>query len=196
MKRTRPVPEPVVLGRDGLLHFQQQLGVAPHLVDGADLRADALVGGVGKRAALPRSALDQHVVPTLDELTRAGWGQRDPILVGLDLLGDADSHREPGNLTFSILDTFSLHTRAIFVDRLKPEGGPRPAPMGCPEGSGPGQALDQGTLLRAEPRWLARRGVLADVVGIAGGGDDDVDPLVGQRPFDERLRPRRDPELA
>ena len=69
----------------------------PDVVDGRDRRARALVGLVRERAPDPRSRLDDHVVAALDELARAGRSQRDPVLLWLDLLGDADPHGR-GNL--------------------------------------------------------------------------------------------------
>ena len=47
---------------------------------------------VGEGAALARPRLDEHVVPALDELPGAGRRERDAVLVGLDLLDDADLH--------------------------------------------------------------------------------------------------------
>ena len=84
--------QPRVLGRDRLLHLEQQLAALPDVVDRDDLRADALVGRVGERAARARAGLDRHLVAAVDQLERAGRRQRDPVLVGLDLLGDADPH--------------------------------------------------------------------------------------------------------
>ncbi len=63
----------------------------PHVVDRDDLRPGALVVGVGERAAVAGGRLDEHLVPALHELARARRGQRDAVLVGLDLLGDADA---------------------------------------------------------------------------------------------------------
>ena len=47
-------------------------------------------------AAHARAALDEHVVPGADELVRAGRGQRDAVLVVLDLAGYTDSHALSG----------------------------------------------------------------------------------------------------
>ena len=110
------VAEPVVLRGHRLLHLQQELDVAPDVLDRHELDALGLVRRVREGAPLPGAALDEHVVPTLDELASTGRRQRDAVFVGLDLLGDADPHLEPGNLTFRTTDTFSLHTRAIFRD--------------------------------------------------------------------------------
>ena len=46
-----PFAQAAVLGRDRLLHLEQQLGFAPDVVDRAIRRADRLVRGVGERAA-------------------------------------------------------------------------------------------------------------------------------------------------
>ena len=48
--------------------------------------------GVGDGAADARAALDEHVVAGADELARPGRGQRDAVLVVLDLAGYTDSH--------------------------------------------------------------------------------------------------------
>ena len=82
-----------VLGRERLLDLEQELGLAPDVVDRSQRRADGPVGVVGEGAALPRAGLDEHVVTALDELARPGRGQRDPVLVRLDLLDDSDLHR-------------------------------------------------------------------------------------------------------
>ena len=84
--------QPPVLGLDRLLHLEHELGALPHLVDRDDPRADALVVGVGERAADAGALLDRDVVPAVDQLERAGGRQRDAVLVRLDLLGDADPH--------------------------------------------------------------------------------------------------------
>ena len=84
--------QPVLLG-NGLLHLEDQLGVGPDLVSRAgDACPDRLVGTVPKRAPLPRPRLDEDVVTTLEQLTRACRRERDAVLVGLDLAGDADLH--------------------------------------------------------------------------------------------------------
>ena len=57
----------------------------------------ALVRVVRKGAADAGAALDDDLVPALHELARAGGRQRDPVLLRLDLLGDADAHGR-GNL--------------------------------------------------------------------------------------------------
>ena len=74
----------------GSFTLSSRSAVAPDLVDRRDPRADALVVGVGERAPEPGAGLDDDVVAAADELERAGRRQRDAVLVGLDLLGDAD----------------------------------------------------------------------------------------------------------
>ena len=86
--------------------------------------------------------------------------------------------------------------RAIFAVRVKPEGGPRPAPGRCLEGSCLRQVLDELALLGPQPRRLARGGVLPRVLRVPGRGDHSVDPLVRERPLEQGLRPGRDPEVA
>ena len=52
-------------------------------------RAGALVVGVGERASGAGARFDEHVMAALDEFPRASRGQRDAVLVGLDLFGYA-----------------------------------------------------------------------------------------------------------
>jgi hypothetical protein len=83
-----------VLRGQRLLHLEQELGFAPDVLGAARQRgADRTVGVVEKGAALPRSGLDEDVVPALDELARTRGRQRHAVLVGLDLLDDANLHR-------------------------------------------------------------------------------------------------------
>ncbi len=158
-----PFPEPAVLRRHGLLHLEQELDVAPDVFDGHDLDALGLVRRVREGAALPRALLHEHVVSALNQLASTGRRQRDAVLVGLDLFGDADPHLEPRNLTFRgllafrTLGTFSLHTRVIFRSRLKTEGGKRPAPGSCPDGSRLREAVNQPAAGRACRRRTPRR---------------------------------------
>ncbi len=51
-----------------------------------------LVVGVGDRAALARSLLNQYLVPVLGELAGADRGQRDPVFLLLDLGRDSNLH--------------------------------------------------------------------------------------------------------
>ncbi len=92
VKSTRPSRRRRVLGLDRLLDLEQQLGRLPDLVDAHDPRADRRVLVVREGAADAGAGLDEHVVALLDELERARGRQRDAVLVGLDLLGDADLH--------------------------------------------------------------------------------------------------------
>ena len=85
-----PLAQARVLRLDRLLDLEEELRVGPHRLDGADLRAGALVVGVGERAPVAGGRLDEHVMAALDELARARRGERDAVLVGLDLFGDAD----------------------------------------------------------------------------------------------------------
>ena len=84
--------QPAVLGTDGLLHLEQKLGVGPHVVDRADPRTRRLVRRVGERAPLAGAGLDDDIVPALPELPRPCRGERDAVLVGLDLSGNTDLH--------------------------------------------------------------------------------------------------------
>ncbi len=53
-------------------------------------RSGALVLRVGERAPVAGGRLDEHLVAALDQLTGARRRERDAVLVGLDLLRDAD----------------------------------------------------------------------------------------------------------
>ena len=167
VKRTSPSRSRPYSGGDRLLDLEQELGLAPDVIDRHDAGARrASYAASGNALPSPAPVLDEHVVAALDELARAGRRQRDAVLVGLDLLGDADLHLEPRNLTFSTLSAHSRCTHARFSPLgCKPEGGTRPAPEGCPEGSRLREALDELALLWPEPRRLAGSGVLADVSG-------------------------------
>ncbi len=111
----------LVLPRDRLLHLQQQFRLAPGLVDRHDLSADRLVRRVREGAARSRARLDEHVVPLLDELAGPRRRQRDAVLVGLDLLCDADPHLEPGNLRR--LSAFEAGLRCYPEGRLHGHAG-------------------------------------------------------------------------
>ena len=58
----------------------------------SDAGALRLEVGVGDRAALAGPGLDQHLVAVFGQLAHAGRRDRDPVLVGLDLAGNADLH--------------------------------------------------------------------------------------------------------
>ena len=84
--------QPLVLGGDRLLHLQQQLGLRPDVVDGADPRSCRLVRRVGERAPLAGTSLDDDVMTPLPEFTRARRRERDAVLVRLDLPCNTDLH--------------------------------------------------------------------------------------------------------
>ncbi len=86
VKRTSPSRRRRILGCDRLLHLQQQLGAIPDIIDRHDLRARALVVRIRQRAAVAGGRLDQDVVSLVHELARARRRQRDPVLIGFDLL--------------------------------------------------------------------------------------------------------------
>ena len=85
--------EPGVLLCDRLLHLQQELRRAPHLVDRGDPRADRGVGVVGEARADAGVLLDGDLVAVLHELERACGREGDAILALLDLPGNSDPHR-------------------------------------------------------------------------------------------------------
>jgi hypothetical protein len=82
-----------VLRRQRLLDLEQELSLAPDLLGRGQRGADRPVCVVQEGAPVPRAGLDEHVVPAFDELAGAGGGERDAVLVGLDLLDDSDLHR-------------------------------------------------------------------------------------------------------
>ena len=86
-----PFAQPRVLGLDRLLDLQQEVGLAPGLVDRDDPGTRPLVLLVGERAPLPRRRLDENLVPALDQLAGARRRERHAVLVGLDLLRNADT---------------------------------------------------------------------------------------------------------
>ena len=92
VKSTRPSRRRGYSGRDRLLHLEQQLGALPDLVDRPGPRTHRGVRLVRKPGANARRLLDDHLVAALHELERARRRQRDAVLVGLDLFGDADPH--------------------------------------------------------------------------------------------------------
>ena len=81
-----------VLLRQRLLHLEDQLGLAPHLLDRRERRSLARVLLVADAAAEPGAALDDHAVLALDEGAGAGRGQRHALLAGLDLARHPDDH--------------------------------------------------------------------------------------------------------
>ena len=87
-----PFTEPWILRRNRLLHLEQELGALPDFVDGRDPGAVRLVLLVGELAAGASTGLDDDIVPALDQLARTCGRQRDPVLLRLDLLRDADAH--------------------------------------------------------------------------------------------------------
>src|SRR6185295_14536326 len=86
----------------GLLHLQDQVGIAEHVLGGRnDARSLGLVVRVRDRAALPGPTLNQDLVTVLGELARPDRRQRDAVLVGLDLGGDADLQARTSSLVVS-----------------------------------------------------------------------------------------------
>ena len=78
---------------DRLLHLQDEVRLAPDLVRRAEHScAGPLELGVPDRAAFPRSALDQHPMAAVGQRAHARGGDRDAVLVVLQLAGDAYVH--------------------------------------------------------------------------------------------------------
>ena len=84
--------ELLVLAVQRLLHLQHHLRLAPDRVDVGDRGAGGDVVVVRDGAALAGAGLDHDLMAAVDQLARAGVGQRDAVLVLLDLLGYADLH--------------------------------------------------------------------------------------------------------
>ena len=86
-------PQAVVLGRHRFLDLEQQVGVGPHLLGGAEqLGAGRLEIRVGDRRALAGAGLDQHLVAAVGQRGDAGRGDGHPEFVVLGLGRNADSH--------------------------------------------------------------------------------------------------------
>ena len=85
--------QPGVLLRDRLLHLQDELPGLPHLVGpGQDRCPGGGEVGVGDGRADARAGLDEDLVARADKLVHTRWRDRDPVLVVLDLFGDAHLH--------------------------------------------------------------------------------------------------------
>src|SRR6478672_10477072 len=84
--------ELLVLAVQRFLHLQHHLRLAPDRVDVGDRGAGGDVVVVRDGAALAGPGLDHDLMAAVDELARAGVGQRNAVLVLLDLLGYADLH--------------------------------------------------------------------------------------------------------
>ena len=81
------------LDRLRLLDLDHHLGLAEHgLGVGDDRRPLRLVVGVEDRAAGAGAGLDQHLVTVFGHLADARGGDRDPVLVVLDLGRNPDLH--------------------------------------------------------------------------------------------------------
>ena len=84
--------QPRVLRCDRLLDLEQEIGARPDVVHRRDRRPGTFVRVVEERAPDACARLHEDLVPALDELARTGGCQRDPVLLLLDLLRDADPH--------------------------------------------------------------------------------------------------------
>src|SRR5207237_5869274 len=88
--------EPLAQGRvwrgERLLHLRDELRLCPDRGGVAEPAPHTLVRGVGERAPPAGACLHDHLVTALDELASTGRCKRDPVLVRLDLLDDADFH--------------------------------------------------------------------------------------------------------
>ena len=88
--------ELLALGRQRLLHFDDQLGARVDRIRiGRDLGAGRLVVGVGETGPEPGIVLHKHAMAVGGQLAHRRGHQADAVFVILDLLGDADQHRPP-----------------------------------------------------------------------------------------------------
>jgi hypothetical protein len=87
-----PFTEPSVLLRERLLDLQNHVRRRPDVVHGRDLRTHVHVVGVREGTADARARLDDDLVTARSQLAGSGGRESDPVLVLLDLLGDADPH--------------------------------------------------------------------------------------------------------
>ena len=163
-----PLPEPWVLLFEWLLHLEDEVGGLPDLVDGRDASADAFVVGVGERASVSRTSLDDELIAALHELAGACRSERDAILVLLDLFRDADLH---GARTIPRADPAALDKNAGLSRTTRP-GEPVASGRSAPENA-------------AQPRLAARpervlelllREGLVDPAGRRVPVEDDSDP--------------------
>ncbi len=84
---------PVVFLGDRLLDLEDEVAGLPDVVGGGqDLRARAGEVGVRDRRAAAGALLHVDLVAVADQLMHAGRGDRDPVLVILDFLGNPDLH--------------------------------------------------------------------------------------------------------
>jgi hypothetical protein len=84
-----------VFARDGLLDLQDEIGTVPGLGSGVDdPRARCRVVSVRDSGSRARARLHENLVPVPPERVRSARGERDAILVVLDLGGYRDSHSD------------------------------------------------------------------------------------------------------
>ena len=87
------LPEIPVLALEGLLHFEEEIGLAP---DGfcrvGDLCTGPLIIRVGETSVDTRVLLNNDLVPGTDQLLDAGVVHRHAIFVVLDFPHDTDFH--------------------------------------------------------------------------------------------------------
>ena len=146
-----PVAEPAVLGVDRLLDLEQQLGVAPDVVDRDDLRADRLVRVVGECAALARALLDEDVVARV-----ARARARRPGVSATRYSSDLISLATPIFIASraTLPSTLSAHSRCRHVVIFARYGSNRWVARGRP----PGVMSRRVRSARAARRACARRG--------------------------------------
>jgi hypothetical protein len=107
-EQDEPFAKTLVLLAHRLLDLQQKLGLAPHLLDRHDARADIDVHVVRERASLARTGLDEHVVAAPSQLEGARRCERNAVLVRLDLFCDTDLHARATLHAPSARDTCAL----------------------------------------------------------------------------------------
>ena len=81
-----------VLDRERLLDLDDHVGLGEHVVDLGQLGAGGLVGGVVEARPDAGALLDDDRVAGAHELLHPDGGDRDAVLLVLDLLRNADDH--------------------------------------------------------------------------------------------------------
>ena len=173
MKRSSPSRSRGYSAGERLLHLEQRARTSPQTSSTDAIRAPtASYAASGNALPSPAPASTSTSWPRSDELARAGGRQRDAVLVGLDLLGDADPH---GAQTLAVSSGDRVQARRRGYARL--------AGLGASEGS----------VWRASTSFaVAGQGVASTAFARGapvGRRDRDVDALVRERPLEQRLRP-------
>jgi hypothetical protein len=88
-----PLPQAFVLGLDGLLYLEDEVGLIPQLVHrGRDVRPGPFVSILVQGRPVAGSRLHEHPVARSGELSRALGRERHAIFVVLELARNPDDH--------------------------------------------------------------------------------------------------------